>query len=109
MKIVSEWFMNVGDSMPVEKSQPPVPKSNPLSRLVICYLVTDRGDIVAGESMILGDFTPANIADARMDAQDQAMGVFIKIVADLEGEEAQEQVEAQSIEQDAPVAKGDSA
>ena len=48
--IASEWYMNVGEAMPEDEFQPPVPSYHPLRQLTLCVLVMDNGFTVTGES-----------------------------------------------------------
>lgn len=48
--IVSEWYMNVGEAMPEDEFQPPVPSYHPLRQLTLCVLVLKNGFTVTGES-----------------------------------------------------------
>lgn len=48
--IASEWYMNVGEAMPEDEFQPPVPSYHPLRQLTLCVLVLNNGYTVTGES-----------------------------------------------------------
>ena len=48
--IASEWYMNVGEAMPEDEFQPPVPSYHPLRQLTLCVLVLRNGFTVTGES-----------------------------------------------------------
>lgn len=48
--IASTWYMNVGDAMPANDFQPPVPATHPLRLLTLCVLVLRNGFTVVGKS-----------------------------------------------------------
>ena len=48
--IVSEWYINAGESVIADEFQPPVPANSPLYLLTFCVLVLKNGFTVTGES-----------------------------------------------------------
>lgn len=48
--IVSEWYINAAEGVPVDDFHPPVPSAHPLRLLTFCILVLRNGFTVTGES-----------------------------------------------------------